>query len=571
MSGTNSRPSLHHCGDLAAAVRSHRVVAVVQTREDAEAIAELGAVATAPLDGVWRDEYAEALTEAHVVVVPRNSPEGRRFAADAAVSLYGVAASAVVVEPPGLAPEAGLTEWVSGPGSARALMELRDRGAGTERGRAMAGAIRSTPGLDPEALAAFPLPVRRALRRYTSRRGRDVFALGGLAVLSGCAPNVVGRYGHSPYGPNLYLFVVAPAASEKGVLAHARALGEPIDQARRAQYQEELKAWKEEKKEDADTAGPKPRRRLLFISGDTSASALVRQLDANGGDGVMLESEADTLSQTLGKEYGTYSDVLRKAHAHEPVSLNRVEDEIHVGAPRLSLALSGTPNQLGRLIPSAEDGLFSRFVVYGFVQDDPLLWIDPRPAEKGDPDKALNRGAHEVHRVHEKLAGRTSPFVFSLTDSQWDSLSEWGAGKKRLLVGSFENAGAGVAHRAGLHAYRIAMLIGLWEAVESGVDIGSAESFGVSDRGFEAALSVMDVAADHSGAVMGALPKRDERRDPRDLVEWFDALPPEFWAEHAVNLAKKVGFEKRACYYRLDDLVSRGKLEKIARGHYRKV
>ena len=48
-------------------------------------------------------------------------------------------------------------------------------------------------------------------------------------------------------------------------------------------------------------------------------------------------------------------------------ALEDVNDEFYeITHPRLSVAISGTPNQVLGLIPSAEDGLFSRFIFYVF-------------------------------------------------------------------------------------------------------------------------------------------------------------------------------------------------------------
>ena len=67
-------------------------------------------------------------------------------------------------------------------------------------------------------------------------------------------------------------------------------------------------------------------------------------------------------------EYGNWSDTLRKAFDHDRLSYNRRTDREYQEVSRsyLSVLLSGTPAQVKPLIPTAENGLFSRqnFLLY---------------------------------------------------------------------------------------------------------------------------------------------------------------------------------------------------------------
>src|SRR5690606_14575639 len=86
----------------------------------------------------------------------------------------------------------------------------------------------------------------------------------------------------------------------------------------------------------------------------------------NGGQGLILETEGDTLAQTFKTDYGNYSDGFRKAFHHETISYFRRTDREYVDIenPKVSAALSGTPSQVGSLIHTCENGLFSRFMFY---------------------------------------------------------------------------------------------------------------------------------------------------------------------------------------------------------------
>lgn len=573
MSKTETTEGLFEAGPMSvkAAVKAERVVLIVQSKADAEAFAVQGATVAAPIDGVWKPVYAKAFSGATVLILPAASLAGRDFAADVHVSLYKTAKESVIVEIPGLPHEGTPGEWIGSPdGSVERLLAIGKRLQQADPEKQMVRAVSGTPIFPKSIQNLLPRPLRNLVGVYNSDRALDVVTIGGLGVLSGSLPNVEGQYGNDVYGPNIYVFVLAPAASEKGVLTHARQLGQAIDTWFRSSYPEELAQWALDKKNNEHGAGPKPRRAVLFISGDVSASALVRQLHTNKGGGIMLETEADTLSQTLQKDYGSYSDVLRKAHAHESVSINRVEEEISIARPFLSIVIAGTPNQLPRLIPSAEDGLFSRFLFYAFVQDNPLLWMDPRPRAGNNTADLLESGMYDVKNVFLKLNSRSRPLRFFLTESQWDVLSQNGEAIKRKLVSAFEYTGASVAHRAAVHVFRIAMIIGLWEAVEQGQDLKKLQKFGVSDQGLMAAIKIVKVSVVHTVKIMSALPK-EESGDSPAFVKWFLALPIEFKTSHAIELAGKVGFSKRAANSQIAEMLTRGRLEKLSVGRYRKV
>ncbi|MGG6548036.1 UNVERIFIED_CONTAM: YfjI family protein, partial [Prevotella sp. 15_C9] len=75
---------------------------------------------------------------------------------------------------------------------------------------------------------------------------------------------------------------------------------------------------------------------------------------------------ADTISTAIGSEYGHWSDTMRKAFDHDRISYNRRTDREYREVKKMFLAvlLSGTPAQVKPLIPTTENGLFSRELFY---------------------------------------------------------------------------------------------------------------------------------------------------------------------------------------------------------------
>src|SRR5690606_37654266 len=110
----------------------------------------------------------------------------------------------------------------------------------------------------------------------------------------------------------------------------------------------------------------RPPERMLFIPATNSTTGAFQLLADNEGRGLIFETEGDTLAQSFRSDYGNYSDGFRKAFRHETISYYRRLDREYVdhASPCLSTVLSGTPKQVTALIPSAENGLFSRFLFY---------------------------------------------------------------------------------------------------------------------------------------------------------------------------------------------------------------
>ncbi len=95
------RRVLYRLPSVLAAVRNGRQVFVVEGEKDVHAVEKAGAVATTNPGGAgkWRDEYGDALTGAHVVVVADRDEAGYAHARAVAADLIGKAASVTVVEP----------------------------------------------------------------------------------------------------------------------------------------------------------------------------------------------------------------------------------------------------------------------------------------------------------------------------------------------------------------------------------------------------------------------------------------------------------------------------------------
>lgn len=241
--------------------------------------------------------------------------------------------------------------------------------------------------------ASWPKILSLIMSYATSPTQRDVMLLGALTAMGASME----RYVRCPYAgklqsPCLQSFIVAPSASGKGILSLIRLLVEPIHDEIRQQVAEAVKAYKKEKaaydvmgKERSKVEAPQmPKNRMFLISGNNTGTGILQNIMDADGTGLICETEADTISAAIGSEYGHWSDTLRKAFDHDRLSYNRRTDQEYreVKKSYLSLLLSGTPAQVKPLIPSTENGLFSRQLFY-YMHG---IWIWINQFEMGEAD-----------------------------------------------------------------------------------------------------------------------------------------------------------------------------------------
>lgn len=296
--------------------------------------------------------------------------------------------------------------------------------------------LKATPTIPEELYLQMPELLQHGAMAFTDDRERDVFLTGALAILSGCLPGVKGVCAGNEVFPNVFSFAIAPAASGKGALKFAKMLADDfhsfvLKASREAemQYNQELSEHKQrissKKKGDTSTEEPptKPTFKVVYIPVNTSYAKILWHLEQNEGTGIICETEADTLGNVFKQEWGSYSDMLRKSFHHERLSSSRKGNNefTEVNAPSLSIALSGTPNQVTGLIASSEDGLFSRFLFYAFKVEQ--RWKDVSP-------NANNINLTEHFKV---LSGRVFNMVqflqreetiIELTTEQWQLLNQ---------------------------------------------------------------------------------------------------------------------------------------------------
>lgn len=442
--------------------------------------------------------------------------------------------------------------------------------------------LKNTPTYSDDIFEALPELLKNGAAAFDDKRERDVFLTGALAILSGCLPNVSGEYARETVYPNLFAFVIAPAASGKGALKFAKNLGDKYQdhllechKTAKEQYEVEMAEFKavqrdRKKGEPVNTEEPeKPPFKVAFIPANSSYAKILQHIQQNEGTGIICETEADSMGNVMKQEWGGYSDMLRKSFHHETISLSRkTNDEyISIKEPKISIALSGTPGQVGNLISSAEDGLFSRFIFYTFKVEE-QLWRDVSPF--GNPINLNDHFADLASQVFTMVQFfEQSNTLIKLTREQWQTIND--VGQKwltEITIFTSEEAGS-VAKRLGVILYRLAMI---FTALRKFENAEITQEVLCTDEDFEIALSIANTFIEHSIIMFNNLPQQEKSMPFKgsNKQAFFAALPPKFKREEAVLLGDKFKIKERTVGSLLKKLLEQGILSQPEYGYYQK-
>lgn len=441
--------------------------------------------------------------------------------------------------------------------------------------------LKNTPTIPDEVFELLPDILKQGSFAFDDRRKRDVFFTGAIAILSGCLPKVTGIYHQERVYTHLYTFIIAPPASGKGVLKNAKRLADKHHQkvleqsrAEQAKYDVEMIDFKNEsrnkKKGDAPPEQPeKPAFKIVFIPADSSHSRMIEHLQMNDGQGIICETEADTMSGAKKQDWGDYSPALRSAFHHEKITFTRKTNNeyIEINEPRLAVALSGTPAQAPKLISSAEDGLFSRFLFYAFKND--ILWQDPSPIGKtvvyNDHFEALSSQVLDLIGFLDQ-----SPTEIHLTAQQWQILNDTFSKMLSDVTTFTSEEASGIVFRLGLVMYRICMIFTALRKFENG-ELNS--NYTCTDEDFNIALQVVKTYLSHSILMFNNLPKQGDNMTfvgGDHKRKFFDALPKEFTRKEAVAIGSTFKLSPRS----VDDVLKMAldhTLSKPKAGLYQKI
>ena len=439
----------------------------------------------------------------------------------------------------------------------------------------------------------LPDILKRIVADAVSEVDADLLILGSLTVFSACLPNVYGVYDRREVFSNLFLYVTAQASAGKGRLSLCRHLAAPLHRELREQYRKSMEKYKQDQvqyvlnKKNGDAKEPEePPFLTLFIPANSTATVVYQTLNQNNGVGLLFETEGDTLANAFNSDLGNYSDGFRKAFHHETISYLRKKDReyVEIQKPKFSAILSGTPEQVFNLIPSAENGLFSRFIFY--VMPTEIVWHDMFDDSDGPTaDELFEEIGRDFYSFHKLLTAQT--VRFTLQPEQKQRFNAFFSQTQQEYAAIFGNDIIASVRRLGLILFRFAMILTVLRQMDdgtfpppSGSDDGQRPEavLTCADADFATALAMVKVLLQHTVTVFQALPRRAERRfrqDRRQRTEshmqtFLAALPDSFDRPTYLKTAADLGINEKTAERYITDLCRSGLLDHPASGQYRK-
>ena len=444
---------------------------------------------------------------------------------------------------------------------------------------------RTLPLLDPSVYTNLPSILRKAVDTMHIPQEKDLVLIGSIVTLSSVLlPFRTIFHGRTIF-PNMFLFVPGPAGSGKGRLDFCYRLVRPIHNDKRGLWQLQQEEYRQEldryralsKKEKANTTSPvKPPITLLRIPANSSATSFAEAM-ADNGNMLMFETEGDTVVNTFKSDYGNYSDNFRKAFAHEEFGyLRRGNDseEKEVHNPRLSVVLSGTPEQVKSLIPNAENGLLSRFIFYTLSATDE--WLDGFSGYDADNplEKVFDDLGNEVERYYQHLKNIQEVW-FTLSFVQQQKFNDYFAEEKqrmKALNGDLYNAST---HRLSWALLRISMILTALRCMDTGK---VPEKIECSDIDFDIALSIIRTVSHHNDYIFNVLNegvteevKISETYSSAARSTLLSILPDSFTSKDMQAAAVKISKSVRTVERQIRRAIDNGQVKELGKGSYQKI
>jgi hypothetical protein len=385
-------------------------------------------------------------------------------------------------------------------------------------------------------------------------RHQEMMLLSSLAVISSVLPNVYGMYGQHKVYPNLYLYVVGKAGSGKGNLVWTKNLISVIERNGQDDPKEQSNGLLERITSKGDQDIPIPKKAEIIIPANSSSSGFTELLSERSGSSLIFETEGDTLANIFKTDYGNYSDVLRKGFHHETISQYRKTDKqyLNIKEPKLSVVISSTAGQLKRIISSAENGLFSRFM---FTFTEPIdEFINVFEKKENNLTEVFRIAAERLQVIYAKLESGKG-LEFSLTEEQEMNFVEFFNKSKSQLTNMFHEDLDASVNRMGLITFRIAMILTVIRNAEDTL----GEQLVCSDEDFKTAIKLSEGLLVSANSAIKLLPSQAEDSLSGSKLNLFRSLPNEFSTSVAKTHGKRYGlgdrtvdrFLKSACFSKL--------------------
>ena len=375
---------------------------------------------------------------------------------------------------------------------------------------------------------------------------KDMLLMSALTACSGVLPNLYFKYGIGAkrYYPNLQLFIVGSAACGKGIANLALELVKPIHE-----------------------------KMPLIIPGDATYPAFYQTLARQNGRGYIHESEGSVITDIWRSSTANYNTALRKAAEHETISRARCQEASVIENPQVSMVLTGTFSQYHALVPSIENGYFSRLITLIVDEHQAFNSRYVEPAENSG--EVIKAAAERLYHLYEKMLF-TKPREFRLTPEQKSRLGNHLETAYPTLIRMLGEDFHSVVLRMAVHIERIAMILTAMRGEVS--EYHSDETNDVlycADEDYQTAEMIGNKLILHMAQayqlVKGTEKIEQPKVKPLDQKQiLLSLLPEEFESKVLLAEAQTQGIPRRTVFRWSDEWQEHGVILKIRHGVFKK-
>ena len=398
---------------------------------------------------------------------------------------------------------------------------------------------------------ALPAIIRSLLSLAPSPAEKDMLLMATLTACGSAMPNLYCRYGIAAkrYYPNLQLFIVGSAASGKGIANLALELVKPIHDAQ-----------------------------PLIIPGDATYPAFYQQLAEQNGRAYIHESEGSVITDIGRSSTANYNAALRKAAEHEPISRSRCRETSVIACPQVSMVLTGTFSQYHALVPSIENGYFSRLLTLIINDVHPFSGQYVQISENST--SIISTAAQQLFHLYESLLF-AHPREFQLTPAQKERLGTHLETAYPTLIRMLGEDFHSVVLRLAVHIERIAMILTALRLIEEKSAIGfyplnvkspiicSSSDYQTAELiGNKLLLHMAQAYQLIKGTEKTVLPTA-KPLDQKQIL--LSLLPAEFESKLLIEEAKAQGIPQSTVMRWCSQWIENGLLHRPSFGHYKKI
>ena len=411
--------------------------------------------------------------------------------------------------------------------------------------------LRIVENMDVTNLPPF---MQSVLSLASSPAEKDMLLLASLTACGAVMPNLYCRYGIAAkrYYPNLQLFIVGSAACGKGIANLALEFVKPIHE-----------------------------KTPLIIPGDATYPAFYQTLARQHGRGYIHESEGSVITDIWRSSTANYNTALRKAAEHEPISRARCREASVIENPQLSMVLTGTFSQYRALVPSVENGYFSRLLTLIVNDVQPFSEQYVRPVENAQ--ELIKSCSEQLYYLYQSLFA-AKPREFRLTKEQSDRLGLHLKTAYPMLIRLLGEDFHSVILRMAIQIERIAMILTVLRQAYGHSEVvftppfreGTGVGFYCSDLDYQTAELIGNKLLLHMAQayqlIKGTEKVEQPQVKPLDQKQiLLSLLPDEFESKTLVAEAQSQGISPRTAARWNDEWQQSGLVQKIRYGVYKKI